>query len=237
MSARNNNKNLKASQEPKKFCKVCQDAGKTEKEYTSHWVRSSPGPQGKVVCPTLLAQECKYCFEKGHTTKYCAVLKKNQKNERAATYIAAKPDVKVAKTSVKKRMNKFDCLMDDSSEDEPITVSKCETTNTKADLDTKVEEFPALPSAKKITAVAAPGGIAYAAMAAKTQDDYLNEQFMMNLAKKRMMPAVTAKPVAQPVVYKNWADYSDDESDSEAEMPMQKASEIDWAQDDYDSDW
>ena len=40
----------------KKFCKVCQDAGKTEKEYTSNYVRSAPGPNGVLVCPTLLSQ-------------------------------------------------------------------------------------------------------------------------------------------------------------------------------------
>jgi hypothetical protein len=57
------------------FCKVCKDAGKTESEYTSHWVNDMPGPNGKVVCPTLLSQKCKYCKEKGHTPKYCPKLK------------------------------------------------------------------------------------------------------------------------------------------------------------------
>jgi hypothetical protein len=49
------------------FCKVCQDAGKTEKEYTSHNVRDARG----TCCPTLLAQECRNCYRKGHTSKYC----------------------------------------------------------------------------------------------------------------------------------------------------------------------
>jgi len=51
----------------KMFCKVCKDAKKSESVYTSHSVRVG----GKVVCPTLLSQECKYCKEKGHTPKYC----------------------------------------------------------------------------------------------------------------------------------------------------------------------
>jgi hypothetical protein len=62
----------------KKFCKVCQDAGKLESEYTSHNVRESKDPKSKTLCPTLLAQECRHCFRKGHTVKYCSILKKQQ---------------------------------------------------------------------------------------------------------------------------------------------------------------
>jgi hypothetical protein len=57
------------------FCKVCKDAGKTEAVYTSHWVRNAPGPDGKVVCPTLLRTVCKYCKAKGHVIKFCPKLK------------------------------------------------------------------------------------------------------------------------------------------------------------------
>jgi len=55
----------------KNFCKVCQDSGKTEKEYTSHNVRDR---SGKTTCPTLLALECRNCYKKGHTVKYCKLL-------------------------------------------------------------------------------------------------------------------------------------------------------------------
>lgn len=58
----------------KPFCKVCKDAGKTEEEYTNHFVRDSTGPDAKVVCPTLLAQACRYCRKEGHTVKYCDAL-------------------------------------------------------------------------------------------------------------------------------------------------------------------
>jgi hypothetical protein len=65
------NTSKSASNEVKKFCKVCQDAGKPESMYTSHFVRDRPGPDGKVVCPTLLSQNCKGCGKSGHTYKYC----------------------------------------------------------------------------------------------------------------------------------------------------------------------
>jgi len=54
------------------YCKVCRDAGKPESEYTSHFVKDQPGPDGKVVCPTLLNQACRICHKTGHTSSYCS---------------------------------------------------------------------------------------------------------------------------------------------------------------------
>jgi hypothetical protein len=53
------------------FCKVCYDAGLPVADYTDHYVKDQPGPNGKVVCPTLLAQKCLMCGVAGHTSSYC----------------------------------------------------------------------------------------------------------------------------------------------------------------------
>lgn len=53
------------------FCKVCYDAGLPVADYTDHYVKDQPGPCGKVVCPTLLAQKCLMCGVAGHTSSYC----------------------------------------------------------------------------------------------------------------------------------------------------------------------
>jgi hypothetical protein len=53
------------------FCKVCYDAGLSTQEFTSHFVKDQPGPNGRVVCPTLLAQKCLICGVPGHTSSYC----------------------------------------------------------------------------------------------------------------------------------------------------------------------
>jgi len=53
------------------FCKVCYDAGLPVADYTNHFVKDQPGPDGKVVCPTLLAQKCLKCGLAGHTSSYC----------------------------------------------------------------------------------------------------------------------------------------------------------------------
>ena len=64
------------------YCKVCHDAGRPRHEYTSHFVKDKKGPDGKVVCPLLLNQECRYCHEKGHTPKQCPLIKAKEAKRR-----------------------------------------------------------------------------------------------------------------------------------------------------------
>ena len=71
-----NSSSSSKSSSSKMYCKVCHDSGKSEAVYTSHFIRESVDPNSKVLCPTLLALECRFCFCKGHTVKYCSTLKK-----------------------------------------------------------------------------------------------------------------------------------------------------------------
>ena len=72
---------------PKTLCVVCRDAGKSEKEYTSHFVKDQPGSNGKVVCPTLLNQACRICGKTGHTSRYCS----QYRPRREERYIEREP--------------------------------------------------------------------------------------------------------------------------------------------------
>ena len=127
MQNNNNNASRKMNNTPvyKTFCKVCQDSGKCEKDYTNHNVRDKTG---KTVCPTLLAQECRNCFKYGHTVKYCPLLK------AAPVQPTAKPIAKPVKRAVPK--NVF-MVFDDESESENENDTK----------DEPVQEFPALKAA------------------------------------------------------------------------------------------
>ena len=122
----------------KPFCKVCFDAGKSEAEYTSHFVKSEPGIRGKVVCPTLLNQACTYCYETGHTVKFCKVLaqnnKKYYKEEKKQKYYESqdRDSTQQKKSKGTKVQNTFSALDSDSESEEPKTVSH------------KVEQFPVL---------------------------------------------------------------------------------------------
>jgi hypothetical protein len=250
MSARNN-----AKVAPKPFCKVCHDAGKTEKEYTSHFVKSEPGPNGKVVCPTLLAQECRFCFQGGHTAGYCPVIASNKKTEEKVLKLAARREAikkmpEPKPTLAKKTVNAFAALDSDSDSDSDEQVSKKVIKSTKivsakpvvkpAAKEVK-EEFPALPSTKKTAAVTTTMS-GYASIAAKMPEQYASEKYeqelIANSMKRQMPPTIKKSQYAEEEAQ----DYNSDNSWEEAAFaprPQLKASLIDWAAtyDSDDEDW
>ena len=88
-SSRNTTSTVPAKTGP--YCKVCHDAGRPEKEYTSHYVKDQPGPQGKVICPTLLNQSCRICNKTGHTSSYCPQYRRREEPRREERYIEREP--------------------------------------------------------------------------------------------------------------------------------------------------
>jgi hypothetical protein len=95
---------------PTPNCKVCRDAGKSEKECSSHWVRDK---SGKVTCPILLSQKCRNCGKNGHTIKYCKV-----------TTVSLKPSTE--KKELKKEtqiQNRYAALDDDDEPEQPVVFS------------------------------------------------------------------------------------------------------------------
>lgn len=205
----------------KPFCKVCHDAGKTESEYTSHYVRSMPDHNGnsKVTCPTLNATECRYCYKLGHTTKFCPAIAENEKRAKRERVTEDRtqrkqdmlPDIKATLPSVKEKkpINAFASLSVDSDNEEEKPIAKVTAKVTAK----AVEEFPALFSQKKEPKSVSLPSVSWATMAEK--------------------PAVVA-PVYNPppshnmkvlskVISKSWADYSDSEEEEEEEfqaLPM-----------------
>ena len=82
------------------FCKVCYDAGLPVADYNDHYVKDQPGPNGKVVCPTLLAQKCLKCGVAGHTSSYCpeeARRERERKERERESRRAISSDVKAWK--------------------------------------------------------------------------------------------------------------------------------------------
>jgi hypothetical protein len=245
MSARN----IK-QQQSKPFCKVCQDAGKPEHVYTSHFVKSAPGTGGKVVCPTLLSLQCGYCFQSGHTPKFCPVIAKNKALEEKAKRREAFESVPQKEAPKKKQTNVFAAL-DSDNDSEPENVSKKQVITSKksqpqniivAAVKSKEEEFPALPStAKKALAAPSTPMSGYAAAAAKPVYDVEEFNNATSLkALQRQMP-----PLSKAIANKNAnedEDAADDDSWAEVYVPKPApplASQIDWTKlyDSDDEDW
>jgi hypothetical protein len=101
----------------KYFCKVCQDAGKPESIYTSHNVRQTQDKSAPVTCPTLLAQECRYCHKQGHSIKYCPIIK--EQNDRKQQYQHKESEKKPVKAPAKKNTSKnvYMIFADESDEE------------------------------------------------------------------------------------------------------------------------
>ena len=89
-------------------CKVCRDAGKSEQEYSSHWVRDKVG---RVTCPTLLSQKCRNCGKSGHTIKYCK-----------ARAVSLKPSTEKKEPKKEVQIQNMYSLLDDEAES-PVVFS------------------------------------------------------------------------------------------------------------------
>lgn len=92
------------------MCKVCIDAGKSEKIFTSHFTKNR---DGKVCCPTLLSQKCRRCDGIGHTVKYC-VASISKKSPSPTNIRDTDTDI----VSPKKKKSGFAVLDDDDEEED-----------------------------------------------------------------------------------------------------------------------
>jgi len=99
----------------KPFCKVCKDAGKSEEEYSNHFVRESSAPDSLVVCPTLLGQMCRYCRKQGHTVRYCPSLTSRLSDEQKVKIKKFSPFIKKNQSSFSKDKNQNEINKNESS--------------------------------------------------------------------------------------------------------------------------
>lgn len=214
-----------ANSTKKPYCKVCFDSGKSESEYTSHWLRTLPDRDGKttVTCPTLLSTECKYCYKLGHTAKFCSVLEKNKKNKEQVLMV--KPEKpKLIKTTCKDNSSMFDALRDDDSDSEDEVVDKFEIKN-----DYK-ESLKIEPEMKT----------GWAAIAAKPKEDKiaretenktmvkLQPQYVIIGKNEALKPAPWAKDYSSKLYTKSWADWTDSDTEEDEPAPCVQEDNSAW---------
>jgi len=158
----------------------------------------------KITCPILAATECRYCYELGHTTKFCPILEENNKRskkEKSVSIQYQKAEQRAYSRPIpepvveKKYSGAFAALGDDSEESEkPVA---------KVAVPVPVDEFPALFGSKTATAPVAKSAVSWAAMAEKPAAPVL---------KSILKPTIKNTP---QIVSKSWADDSDSEEEEE----------------------
>jgi len=197
----------------KSFCKVCHDAGKPESEYTSHFVKSAPGTDGVVVCPTLLAQQCGYCHTAGHTVSYCKLLKQHQKSKehynRKSEFLETQSKTAVPVT--KQNKSAFAALAEDSDDEIDAKVVK-----------QAMCDFPVLCEIKHVKQE--PKSISYSEMASKTA-------FADAVQVAQVQPKKTkTKNIVTHNVSRRWVDMmsDSDDDDDDDEMSISEISNDCW---------
>jgi len=130
MSRNNNTKNTNTKSVSKPFCKICFDAGKPESQYTSHYIRKTTDPNSAITCPILLATECRYCHQMGHTISRCTLREQNNRARDAPRPVAVAAQapvstprpVAVAAPVARQSNSRFAALDDDEEETVPASV-------------------------------------------------------------------------------------------------------------------
>jgi len=182
----------------KPYCKVCADAGKLESEYTSHWVKSFDGKT--VTCPTVKAIKCGYCFNLGHTPKFCPVLANKTKMEEKA-YAQAKYRESIHTNPYKNQIDvkiKPKFVMFESDDEEEQSVKTKIETKTKTQTQTKTQTHE--PEKQTI--------YGWAAIVAKSTEQ--NSAEILASSVKRQIP-----PIQSIRSKTSWADYCDSDEDTE----------------------
>jgi len=194
-------------------CKVCKDAGKPESEFSTHFPKDR---EGKVICPTLLALQCRFCHKPGHTVSHCPTLaaknKAEEKAKRAAAFANRNENIKPKITNKSKCKFAFDILSDDEETNEEETIVEV--------AKQVFEEFPALVQTKqKETACE----ISYASMAAKTVEEFENEQFEKKIRENSLKNFVFSQAQAQAQA-------------ATEKKALKRPSVLNWAMEESDSD-
>ena len=133
---------------------------------TNHYLRETPSPDSKLVCPVLLATECRYCKEFGHTVSKCplAAAENKRRDSELARHAAADATAKadaLLKPKVKKAVNRFSALDSDSDNESTKRSTKSvkspystrttipatsSTATNKRKRDEPVFDFPEMPT-------------------------------------------------------------------------------------------
>ena len=201
----------------KPCCKVCQDAGKSEAEW-GHWPKDKTG---KTTCPTLLAQDCRYCQKAGHTVKYCPKLAKdNKEKERRDNQSNEKPEKKPKQNQSQEphpqqKNNRFALLLDndDEEKEEQEFPQLCEPIAIKSNSNNRVTFSDMVRKPKEVFEEEK-----------RTQDEErLIQAIKSGMVVLKQKPSVATEPAPQPKPikrYAKWTDADDDTSSDEEDNLM-----------------
>jgi hypothetical protein len=116
------------------ICNHCVNLNKWNKENggddkselpTNHWLRESPGPNSPIVCPQLLATECRFCHKMGHTKSLCKDLKEKKARDSMLER-EKRQEKRQAEYVLPEKSRKYVCAEEEEEEEEGRSVNGSE---------------------------------------------------------------------------------------------------------------
>jgi hypothetical protein len=210
--------NNNANNAKKPFCKVCFDAGKAD---TAHFIRKTPDPKSQVTCPTLLALECRYCLQHGHTVKYCTVLKQQDKADSKHRRVIGNQNQNLnlnlkQNPAQIKNTNKFAVFED---EDELELIQQLEQQHISVALEQQFPTLNTLTTQTLATQMLTQDNLQFPTLSTKT----LSTKTTTNTTNKWAAMASVAANKPIPII-------------KQQEPIITKQTNTKWADDDYDDD-
>lgn len=120
------------------MCTFCKSIGKSEREYTSHFIHKTKSLSSKITCPELLKRVCLNCPSNNHTSDRCPKM-----NTVQVCFSAVKTLLTGESSSAEKKetKNRFAGLEDDS-DDEQNGEQKEECNESFIDLEMGIPSEP-----------------------------------------------------------------------------------------------
>ena len=125
------------------FCPHCKALGKTNKEYSSHFIRKTKNDIYSILtCPELVRRVCKNCPVKNHTWDRCPLTKTQAiqppavKTQERVSRSDEKPNAKAIKETNKNRFSE----LTESDDEQVLSVEKTQTQYVEEEEPSCVEE-------------------------------------------------------------------------------------------------
>jgi hypothetical protein len=155
----------------------------------------------------LLALECRFCYKKGHTVKYCTTLKNKDKDRQPKK---ENQTLKVEAKSEKKMSNTFACLDSDSEEDDEEVKQVLVEAEFPQLCASKIDNAPKIQNYASALAYIAP---APQPTIFKAIEKPVTQNLVKKVSQVRPPWALNDKKIAEI----NWAAWDTDSEDEEDE--------------------
>jgi hypothetical protein len=135
----------RAPQQTAPMCTFCKSIGKSEREYTSHFIHKTKSLSSRITCPELLKRVCLNCPGNNHTSDRCPKMNTVQvcfSSEKKSLNKKCSSAEKSSSAEKKETKNRFAGLEDDSDDEQNCEEKDDEKNESFIDLEMGIPREP-----------------------------------------------------------------------------------------------